>query len=107
MNSIGLTNFKLVWLPFAYKQLNKCSHTDQKKLLAKIELIIGDFERLDIKKLKGHSDLYRVRCGNYRIIYKVIKKEQQVLITSIAHRKDVYKLLTAFSSLLQLYTNFQ
>lgn len=43
-------------------------------------------------KLKGTKDRYKIRVGNYRIIYK-IESQTEILITSIAHRKDVYNKL--------------
>ena len=41
-------------------------------------------------KLKGTKDRYKIRVGNYRIIYKV-ESQNEILITSIRHRKDVYE----------------
>ena len=40
-------------------------------------------------KLKGIKNRYKIRVWNYRIIYKV-ESQTEILITSIAHRKDVY-----------------
>ncbi|MEI7595369.1 MAG: type II toxin-antitoxin system RelE/ParE family toxin [Bacteroidota bacterium] len=42
------------------------------------------------KKLKGRS-AYRIREGNYRIIYEIEDKIITVIVTNIGHRKDIYK----------------
>jgi len=42
-------------------------------------------------KLAGQPDLYRVRVGNYRIIYQVNDPERTVLVLSIAHRREIYR----------------
>ena len=42
------------------------------------------------KKLEG-SDYYRVRVGNYRIIYMLDKVSQRVVITRVRHRREVYR----------------
>lgn len=42
-------------------------------------------------KLAGHSDLYRVREGDYRIVYVVEDEKLIVLVVRVAHRKDVYR----------------
>jgi len=42
------------------------------------------------KKLKGFKKLYRIRIGNYRIIYSVQSDVLVVEILKIAHRKDAY-----------------
>ena len=42
-------------------------------------------------KLRGEKDTYRLRVGEYRILYKVLWKEKVVLIFKIEHRKKAYK----------------
>lgn len=44
--------------------------------------------------IKGADDLFRIRTGNYRILYQVIDKRLLVLVVRINDRKDVYKRLT-------------
>lgn len=46
---------------------------------------------LDIKKLVGGEDEYRLRVGEYRILYSLENKKLYIYIINIAHRKDVYK----------------
>ncbi len=43
------------------------------------------------KKLTGSTDLYRMRVGNYRMIYKIKDAELIVLVVKIGHRKDIYR----------------
>ncbi len=45
----------------------------------------------DAKKIKGSSNVYRIRQGNYRIVYQVYKNELIVIVIRIRHRKDAYK----------------
>ena len=42
-------------------------------------------------KLAGEPDLYRVRVGDYRIIYQVNDPKLTVLVLSIAHRREIYR----------------
>jgi mRNA interferase RelE/StbE len=44
-----------------------------------------------VKKLHGREG-YRIRVGNYRILYFIDNAEKKVEIVSIAHRKEVYRL---------------
>jgi mRNA interferase RelE/StbE len=47
---------------------------------------------MGFKKLKGnYEDLYRIRIGDYRIIYSIEDKIQVVDIRQIGHRKDIYR----------------
>jgi mRNA interferase RelE/StbE len=77
----------------AFKQLNKL----QKPIVKKIELAINKLSEnprpIGVKKLKGiiNEDLYRIRSGDYRIVYSIEDKVQIVDIRKIGHRKDIYK----------------
>jgi len=44
-----------------------------------------------VRKLVGHERLYRIRVGRYRVVYEIDDKAQQVLITRIRHRREVYR----------------
>ncbi len=42
------------------------------------------------KKITG-KEFYRIRVGKYRIVYEIIKKDFEIIIYKISHRKDIYK----------------
>jgi len=42
-------------------------------------------------KLAGEPDLYRIRVGQYRIIYQVQDETLTVLVLSIRHRREIYR----------------
>ena len=46
---------------------------------------------LSARKLQGYGDLYRIRSGDYRVIYRVDPKRRVVEIVRIRHRKDAYR----------------
>lgn len=69
------------------KALNKL--TDKEKILVKqilIHLDKGEFDVLNIQKLAGYSDIFRVRKGKIRIIYK--KSVDSIFILTIERRTD-------------------
>jgi mRNA interferase RelE/StbE len=43
------------------------------------------------KKLVGEENTYRIRVGEYRVIYEIHEREVLVLVVRVRHRKDVYK----------------
>lgn len=75
------------------KAIKKINSKDALKIADTIELLIqGKLSNLDIKKLKGHKEIFRVRVGNYRVIYK--QKLDNVTILHIGHRDEkTYKSL--------------
>ena len=45
-------------------------------------------------KLSGYKNIFRIRVGNYRVVYEVMDKKAYVFL--VGHRKEVYKLLDRF-----------
>ena len=69
------------------KALRKLSPREREQArLILLKLNSGKLDGLDIKKLKGRDDIYRVRKGNVRIIYQ--KSKDRVGILSIQRRND-------------------
>ena len=75
------------------KDLACLAKKDIENIIEKLELLASSAISLDIKKLAGFRNLYRLRYRDYRIIYEV--KEDQLIIHVLAFgpRKDVYKKL--------------
>ena len=59
--------------------------------MIKIENLADDPRPHDVKKLKGKKNFYRIRQGQYRIVYKIEDKILLILILDVAHRKEIYR----------------
>lgn len=69
------------------KALHKLSPPEQKQIqIILVKLNSGEFRNLDIKKLKGRDDIYRVHKGSLRIIYRVHGGRLDIL--AIQRRSD-------------------
>lgn len=55
----------------AKKDLKKLDKNTQKRVTDALKQMISDRERVDLKKLKGTEDTWRLRVGNYRVILKI------------------------------------
>lgn len=72
----------------AQKFLKRLNRTDKERVLRAIyKLPEGE----NIKRLKGHQDLLRLRVGDYRVIYTVNNGKLVVCMVDIGNRGDVYK----------------
>lgn len=90
MNSKRLWVYKIVIDKKVIKDLKKIDKVWQEKILEKINDFLTQVP-YDGKKLVGNlSNFYRVRVGNYRIIYEIIDEIVTVEVIKISHRKDVY-----------------
>jgi mRNA interferase RelE/StbE len=86
-----MANYKISISLSAEKKLKKIPKKDLKKVIEKIQsLSITPFPQ-GCRKLSGEENIYRVRQGNYRVIYEVENKQLVILILKIGHRKDVYQ----------------
>lgn len=74
----------------AVKEIKKLLSSDLKKVLAKIASLSEDPRSQDSAKLSG-EEKYRVRCGDYRILYTIEDKALVVYIVKVGHRRDVYR----------------
>lgn len=74
----------------AEKEFMKLPESARVKVRKQILLLEADPMPFGHKKLK-ETDYYRVRSGNYRVVYSIDDKTKVVKVLSIAHRKDVYR----------------
>ena len=63
----------------------------QVRLGRRIDALAENPRPQGVKKLGGEGDLYRVRVGDYRIIYQIRERSLIVLIVRVGHRADVYR----------------
>ena len=82
---------KVILSPRAEKQLKKLPKIDQIAVAKKIRNIRNEKVIIQEEKLKGFSNIFRTRVGDYRIVYKKIRLE--IYIVLIRHRKEVYEIL--------------
>lgn len=69
----------------ALKEFTEKERNQIKQILQKINL--GDFKNLNIKKLKGRDDIFRVRYGKIRIIYRT-DADKNIFVLVIGRRND-------------------
>lgn len=81
---------KITISPRAEKELKKIAKIDQIAVARKIRSLKDDLIANE-EKLIGFKYVFRIRVGNYRIIYK--KTSEKIYIVLIHHRKDVYRIV--------------
>lgn len=70
----------------ALEKFNTDERNKIKTMLFKINR--GVFGGLDVKKLKGHDNIFRVRKGKIRIIYRIDQKNNNIYILTVERRSD-------------------
>lgn len=82
--------FKIIYSTRASKQIADIPARDYFGIVSLIDSLKTNPLPRGIKKLKGYKDYYRLRKGDYRIVYRVEFKIVTITIIQIAHRKDIY-----------------
>ncbi|MBF0508843.1 MAG: type II toxin-antitoxin system RelE/ParE family toxin [Deltaproteobacteria bacterium] len=77
----------------AARQLAKLSAVVQNRLKPHIDSLPENPLPPGVKKLAGPDHFYRIRVGDYRIIYQIKNDILTILVVKIGRRKDVYKRL--------------
>ncbi len=80
--------YQIEFKPRSIKDLAKLAAKDRAKILARIEQLQTNLSG-DIKKLTNFTPEYRLRVGDYRVLFEL--QEQTVIIYRIAHRREIYQ----------------
>jgi mRNA interferase RelE/StbE len=81
--------FKLFLSKKAASFLERISNNDKPRIVEKLKLLEGNPYILPYKKIRGREGTYRIRVGDFRIIFSV--HETEILILKIGRRKGIYK----------------
>lgn len=85
-----MASYRLLIKPSAAKELERLPTKDRKRLVARMQGLSAQPRPPGCEKLTGH-DLFRVRQGDYRILYEVQDPDLVVTVFKIGHRRDVYR----------------
>lgn len=86
-----MANYDIHIAKSVLKSLKALPTSDVKKIVAAIQSLALDPFPDGCRKLSGERSTYRVRQGNYRVIYEIDGGKLRILILKVGHRKDVYK----------------
>lgn len=73
--------------------LKKLSLKARRETVEKILSLASNPRPNGCKKLSGVKELYRIRRGDYRIIYSIENKKLIIIIVRVGHRRDIYRKL--------------
>ena len=77
--------------PAARRQFFKLEASIQRRIGQAIDALAENPRPPGSKKIKVPEDLWRIRVGDYRIVYQIHDRELVVVIVAIGHRSDIYR----------------
>ena len=86
-----MDSYKIIFKPSVHKDLRKLPKTVVQRVLAQIEGLSEKPFPSNCIKLEGAERLYRIRVGDYRVIYQVGTSAKEIIVQYIRHRREVYR----------------
>lgn len=77
--------------PKAIKELAKIGKPNARRVIKAVDSLSTEPRPAGARPLVGFSDLWRIRVGDYRVIYTIKNKELVILVLRIAHRSSIYR----------------
>lgn len=75
----------------ALREFKALERSLQRRMATRIDALVNNPFPPGVKKLQGEPNLYRIRVGDYRVIYRIEAKRVTIFILKISHRRDVYR----------------
>jgi len=83
--------YEIIIKPSAEKSFARLEKFQKIKIIKAIENLAVNPRPQGFKKLKSFAELYRIRVGDYRIIYSIDNNVLIITVVKIGHRKEIYK----------------
>lgn len=83
--------YQIEFAPLAARQFKILPQGFQARVKKRIDSLSDNPRPAGVQKLEGIEDLYRIRVGDYRVIYQIQDKALLILVVKIGHRREVYR----------------
>lgn len=85
-----MSEYELLILPSAQRALSRLAHPIRKRVATRIDALAKNPRPQGATKLVG-SEHWRIRIGDYRVIYDVEDAQLIVLVVDVGHRREIYR----------------
>lgn len=86
-----MPDYRIIFARSARKELEELPAQQVERIFRKIRGLAGEPRPSGCRKLTGGQNLWRIRVGEYRVIYFIYDAENLVDITAIRHRSEAYR----------------
>jgi len=83
--------YRIEWKLSALKELKRIDRSTVPRIINVVESLSTNPCPVGVRKLKGSERSFRIRAGNYRVVYEILDDALVVFIVRVRHRKDVYR----------------
>ena len=83
--------YRVTIRPSADKALLKLPRDMQRRILERLDELAIEPRPHNVVKMAGGQNLWRIRVGDYRLVYEIHDREITIYVLAIGHRRDVYR----------------
>jgi mRNA interferase RelE/StbE len=86
-----MATYRIEWKTSALRELKRLDRQMVPRIVRAIESLSADPQPQGVRKLQGSERTYRMRVGDYRVIYDLLESRLVVQIIRVRHRRDAYR----------------
>ena len=86
-----MASFNIQWRNSTKKDLRSLPPHEVGRIIAAVEKLADEPFPHGSEKLSGSDHTYRIRIGDYRVVYEVLRGSKTIEVQRVRHRKDVYR----------------
>ena len=84
--------YRVRLLDAATKELGKLDKSVARRIVERVSWLAENLKRVQPKTLTGEFEgLFKLRVGDYRVVYELIHNEQMIVVHVIGHRREIYR----------------
>ena len=88
---ISEIEYRIEFTPKGARDLRKLTRRDQRRVASRVDALAFDPLPSGAQKLKGGHDIWRLRVGDYRVLYTIAQQIVTVTVVRVRHRREVYR----------------
>jgi len=86
-----VAEYAVVFARSARKELQNLDPQVARRIIKQIEVLVTDPRPSGVVKLEGATDLWRIRVGPWRVVYRISDRDRLVDVIAVRHRSDAYR----------------
>ena len=86
-----MAEYAIVFARSARKELQALDHAIATRIIKRIEALAMEPRPSGVKKLEGAPVLWRIRVGDWRVVYRISDRERLIDIIAVRHRREAYR----------------
>lgn len=86
-----MADYPVVFARSARKELQNLDPQVARRILKQIEALVANPRPSGVVKLEGATDLWRIRIGEWRVVYRISDRDRVVDVIAVRHRSDAYR----------------